>query len=167
MNYSPPGSSVHGILQASIVEWVAVPSSRRSSWPRDETYISKSPALTGRFSTTIATWKAYYRFQIFTLYMTFIFLWLPLLYMTVSRSIHVSANGTNCTDEPICRAKIEKQMYRTNVFLLCRRHRFDPSWVDLLEKEMETHSSILAWKIPWMEEPGRLQSVGSQRIRHD
>ena len=33
---------------------------------------------------------------------------------------------------------------------------------DLLEKEMATHSSILAWKIPWMEEPGRLQSVGSQ-----
>ena len=32
---------------------------------------------------------------------------------------------------------------------------------DLLEKEMATHSSILAWKIPWMEEPGRLQSVGS------
>ena len=33
---------------------------------------------------------------------------------------------------------------------------------DLLEKEMATHSSILAWKIPWMEEPGRLQSMGSQ-----
>ena len=32
---------------------------------------------------------------------------------------------------------------------------------DLLEKEMATHSSILAWKIPWMEEPGRLQSMGS------
>ena len=38
---------------------------------------------------------------------------------------------------------------------------------DPLEKEMATHSSILAWKIPWMEEPGRLQSMGSQRIRHD
>ena len=38
---------------------------------------------------------------------------------------------------------------------------------DLLEKEMAIHSSILAWKIPWMEEPGRLQSVGSQRVRHD
>ena len=37
---------------------------------------------------------------------------------------------------------------------------------DLLEKEMATHSSILAWKIPWMEEPGRLQSMGSQRVRH-
>ena len=40
-------------------------------------------------------------------------------------------------------------------------------WGDPLEKEMATHSSILAWKIPWMEEPGRLQSVGSQRVRHN
>ena len=38
---------------------------------------------------------------------------------------------------------------------------------DLLEKEMATHSSILAWKIPWTEEPGRVQSVGLQRVGHD
>ena len=38
---------------------------------------------------------------------------------------------------------------------------------DLLEKEMATHSSVLAWRIPWMEEPGRLQSMGSQRVRHN
>ena len=40
-------------------------------------------------------------------------------------------------------------------------------WEDPLEKEMATHSSTLAWKIPWIEEPGRLQSMGSQRVRHD
>ena len=40
-------------------------------------------------------------------------------------------------------------------------------WEDLLEKETATHSSILAWKIPWTEEHGRLQSMGSQRVRHD
>ena len=40
-------------------------------------------------------------------------------------------------------------------------------WEDPLEMEMATHSSILAWKIPWMEEPGGLQSVGSQRVGHD
>ena len=40
-------------------------------------------------------------------------------------------------------------------------------WEDPLEKEMATRSSILAWKIPWTEEPGRLQSLGSQRIGHD
>ena len=38
---------------------------------------------------------------------------------------------------------------------------------DPLEKEMATHSSTLAWKIPWMEDPGRLQSMGLQRVRHD
>ena len=38
---------------------------------------------------------------------------------------------------------------------------------DPLEKEMATHTSILAWRIPWMEEPGWLQSIGSQRVRHD
>ena len=38
---------------------------------------------------------------------------------------------------------------------------------DPLEKEMATHSSILAWRIPWTEEPGRLQSRGSQRVGHD
>ena len=40
-------------------------------------------------------------------------------------------------------------------------------WEDPLEKEMATHSSTLAWKISWTEEPSRLQSVGSQRVRHD
>ena len=38
---------------------------------------------------------------------------------------------------------------------------------DLLEKGMATHSSILAWRIPWTEETGRLQSIGSQRVGHD
>ena len=40
-------------------------------------------------------------------------------------------------------------------------------FLQLLEKEMATHSSTLAWKIPWTEEPGRLQSMGSQRVRHN
>ena len=38
---------------------------------------------------------------------------------------------------------------------------------DPLEEEMATHSSILAWRIPWTEEPGRLQYLGSQRVRYD
>ena len=40
-------------------------------------------------------------------------------------------------------------------------------WEDPLEEGMATHSSILAWRIPWTEEPGGLQSVGLQRVRHD
>ena len=41
------------------------------------------------------------------------------------------------------------------------------AWEDPLEKEMETHSNILAWRIPWTEERARLQSMGLQRVRHD
>ena len=40
-------------------------------------------------------------------------------------------------------------------------------WEDPLEKEMAIHSRTLAWKIPWTEEPGRLQPMGSQRVGHD
>ena len=40
-------------------------------------------------------------------------------------------------------------------------------WKDPLEKEMAIHSSTIAWKIPWTEEPGRLQSMGLQRFEHD
>ena len=40
-------------------------------------------------------------------------------------------------------------------------------WEDPLEKEMAIHSSTIAWKIPWTEEPGRLQSMGLQRVGHD
>ena len=42
-----------------------------------------------------------------------------------------------------------------------------PGWGRPLEKEMATHSSTLAWRIPWTEEPGGLQSMGSQRVGHD
>ena len=42
-----------------------------------------------------------------------------------------------------------------------------PGWEDPLEKEMAIYSSTLAWKIPWTEERGRLQSMGSQRVGHD
>ena len=52
---SPPGSLVYGILQARLLEWVAMPSSRRSSWPTDWTWIS---CTAGRFFTTSITWEA-------------------------------------------------------------------------------------------------------------
>ena len=57
------------------------------------------------------------------------------------------------------RVKNPPAMWETGVrFLGCK---------DPLKKEMAIHSSTLAWKIPWMEEPDRLQSMGSQRVRHD
>ena len=58
MDYSPPSSSIHGILQAKKLEWVAMPSSRESSDPGIEPASLKSPALAGRFFTTSTTWEA-------------------------------------------------------------------------------------------------------------
>ena len=55
MDCSLPDTSVYGISQARILEWVSMPSSRESSRPRDQTHISMSPALAGRFFTTSAT----------------------------------------------------------------------------------------------------------------
>ena len=58
MDYSPPGSFVHGILQARILDWVSMPSFRGSSWPMDRTPCLMSPASEGRFFTTSTTWEA-------------------------------------------------------------------------------------------------------------
>ena len=57
MDCSPPGSSVHGILQARILEWVAMPSSRGSSYSEIEPMTLRSPALAGEFFTTSDTWE--------------------------------------------------------------------------------------------------------------
>ena len=59
-----PGSSVHGILQARIMDWVAMSSFRGSSPPRDQTQVSMSLALAGRFFTTSMTWETHQKFAI-------------------------------------------------------------------------------------------------------
>ena len=97
MDCSLPGSCVHGISQARILEWVAMPSSSGFSRPRDRTCISY-------ISCTSTAWEA--------------------------------------------------QIIRCPYF-------------NKLEKAMAPHSSTLAWKIPWMEEPGRLHSMGSLGVGHD
>ena len=62
-------------------------------------------------------------------------------------------------------------MWRVDIFTGCLRTAGTQSSFFIppfdLEKEMAPHSSILAWRIPWTEEPGRLQSTGSQRVGHD
>ena len=60
------------------------------------------------------------------------------------------------------------EMVSQRLCLQCGRPRFDP-WVGKtpLEKGMATHPSVLAWRIPWTEEPGGLYSTGSQRVGHD
>ena len=54
-----------------------------------------------------------------------------------------------------------------SVCLQCGSPEFDPGWGRSVEKEMATHSCTLAWKIPWTEDPDRLQSMGLQRVGHD
>ena len=68
----------------------------------------------------------------------------------------ISSNKGGFANSPVSK---ESAMQETWVRFL--------GWEDTLEKEMATHSSILTWRIPWTEEPGRLQSMGLQRVRHD
>ena len=63
MNCSPSGSSIHGVLQARILEWIAIPFSRGSSWPRDRTQVS---FIAGRFFTIWATGKIFTGWQSWT-----------------------------------------------------------------------------------------------------
>ena len=62
------------------------------------------------------------------------------------------------------------QVVRKYIFIASLRGpsvKVSQSYTSLTEKVMALHSSTLAWKIPWMEEPGRLQSMGSRRVGHD
>ena len=110
MDCRPPGSSVHGIFQASLLEWVPFPP------PGD---LLKSPKLWAGSLPSSST-RAFLVAQMVKC-------------LPVMQEIRVQSLGQE----------------------------------DPLEKEMATHSSILAWRIPWTEECGRLQSMGSQRVGHD
>ena len=79
-----------------------------------------------------------------------------------------------CVNTHTCTHLLNEQMH--NSLVAQTVEHLPPMWEalvrslgqkDPLEKEMAAHSSTLAWKIPWAEEPGRLQSVGSQTVRHD
>ena len=106
---SVPGSSVHGIFQAAVLEWIAISFSRGSSQPRARTQVSAPNIRT---------------------------VWISLVAQMVKNPL---------------------AMQETWVQSL--------GWEDPLEKGKATHSSILAWKIPWTEEPGRLQSMGLHKSR--
>ena len=121
MDCSPPGFSVHGIFQARMLEWIAISSSRGSSWHRDQTYIPCIYCTAGRFFTPEPLGKPYSR-----------------LILIHSCQILPAVNSI----------KIWK-------------------FYEELEKAMAPYCSTLAWKLPWMEEPGRLQSMGSLRVGHD
>ena len=84
--------------------------------------------------------------------------------------------GSNITADGDCSHEIKRRLFLGGASLVAqtvkRLSAMLETWVrslgrkDPLEKEMATHSSTPAWKIPWTEEPGRLQSVWLQRVRH-
>ena len=74
MDYSLPGSSTYGILQARILEWVAISSSKGSSWPRDQTWVS---CVAGRFFTVWATKEALVNFR-----SSLLFIWHECIYIS-------------------------------------------------------------------------------------
>ena len=134
MDCSLPGSSVRGILQARILEGVAISYSRGSSQPKNRTHVS----------------YIYLHWQAGSL-------------SRVPPGKPLISNICTCIDSCLSlvaqMVKHLPSMWETQVPSL--------GWEDPLEKEMATPSSILAWRIPRTEEPGRLQSMESQRVGHD
>ena len=143
------GSSVHGISQARILEWVAISFSRGSLWLRDWTHIS----CIGR--QILYCWATREAFSS----TAEAYIGAGTMVNSLSSSaqnwvqVHQQASLVAQT------AKLLPIMQETWVRSLGRE--------DPLEKEMATHSSILAWKIPWTNEHGRLQSVRLQRAGHE
>ena len=116
-----------------------MPSSRGSSQPRDWTQVSH---IAGRYFTLWATRETHHALASWTAALS---------------DVDMGAFlGDSAGKEPACQ---------------CRRHKRSPvqslGQEDPLEKEMATCSCMLAWKIPWTEESGGLQSMGLQRVRHD
>ena len=72
----------------------------------------------------------------------------------------------NCTEVSTVRISLVAQMVK-RLSTMWETWVQSLGWEDPLEKEMAIHSSTIAWKIPWTEQPGRLQSMRSQRVRHN
>ena len=144
MDSSLPGSAVHGISQARILEWVPISFSGDLTNPGVE---PRSPALAGGFFTSeplgnlgeLCPGPVSHPF-----FVTFL-VWPP-----------APGHWTTLVAQAV---KCLPTMQETRFQSL--------GGEDPLEKEMATHSSTLAWRIPWTEEPGGLQSMGSQRVVHD
>ena len=143
MDYSPPGFSVHGILQARILEWVAISFSRASSRPRDPTEV---PHISARRFNRFHLQFRRPRFDS----------WVGKISWRRDRLPTLVFLGFSCGsagNESACNAGDTRDVGSIP--------GFDP-----LEEEIYTHSSILAWRIPCTEESGGLQSLRLQSC-HD
>ena len=173
MDCSPPGSSVHGILQARILEWVAMPSSRSLPDPGIEprSLALQADSLPLSHLGNLIYSPKYMKQNLPELkgndnsvrLVGHFSPWLSITDRTTSQKINKEIEYMNVR---------ASQGGASGKELTCQcrriqRLRFNP-WVGKTPPEKSnTHSGILAWKIPWTKELGKLTSIGSQRVRHD
>jgi len=143
MDCSPPGFSVRGILQAGTLEWAGISFSL--------TYTASMFFPACEFSSNDLWCSEFFNaanFKNFKVWGFFL--------------------SSYCSLNPQCHKRdlLVAQTVKTLPVMQETRVR-SLGWEDPLEKGMATHSSILAWRIPWTEEPGGLQFMGSQRAGHD
>ena len=147
--YQLASSSKHGCLTGSESRGQKDFHSGHGKLEKQQTKLESTLALSARWNDALS---------IFTL------IFLP--------DLHARARGLLTSPEKACRLSIPPGGAGGKESA-CQSRRpkelqvWSLGWEDPLEEEMATHSSILAWRIPWTEDTGRLQSLGSQRIRHD
>ena len=142
MDCSLPGSSVHGLLQAKILEWLAIPFSRASFWPRDQTWVS---CIAGRFFTVWATREAH----------MYIYVYVRVYMYTDTASqpyIYIASQVALLVKNPHAKA----------------RDAGDP-WVEKIpwRRAWQSTPVFLPGEFHRQKEPGGLQSMGWQRVGHD
>ena len=178
MECNLPGSSVYGILQARILEWVAMPFTRGSSPPRDWTHVSYIYLYWQAGSLLLAPPGKPQLYGIYNKKLNengFItFLWLEHLFLFMIVQMKERSKKLVLKIITHLRKGFKYWNYlRGRVLVFVAK-----SWTWLsdftftfhfhaLEREMATHSSVLAWRIPETGEPGGLLSMGSHRVGHD
>ena len=181
-DWSPPGSSVHGILQARVLEWVAV-SYRGVERIKVVSLVADHPTTAGCWFLCI---KSKHGGWLWSLQITACpAVWNKMLLISFSMQYHPESlhsvtlglfvkSQKHCFKISACleaflnnsQATLRAQMVK-NLLAMLETQVWSLGWKDPLEKEMATHSSILAWESPWTEEPGGLQSMRSRRVRHN
>ena len=162
MNCSPPGSTVRGISQARILEWVALSSSRGSSWLRDWTFVY---CIAVGFFIAGPAGKPHSELAVMSCMLVYLRTDCALVGNSLSSSFLLSRIYSWCEDAgpweehlDLREALVCSLMSAPSFFYQWRK------WV--LTKEAVSEAGIRAWKIPWREEPGGLQHMESQRVAH-
>ena len=189
MDCSLPGSSVHGIFQARVLEWVAIAFSGKIPWRREKLPI---PVFwPGESRNSGAWWAVVYRVaQSWTglkrlssssrstaekhlclrFRQRFLRCNIKIMKEQNDKSNFIKIK-TFCSLKELLRQRQSSQIKGKHLQSIILKTGFTSVILNTskntLEKAMAPHSSTLAWKIPWMEEPGRLQSMGSLRVGHN